>query len=305
MPDLGRTRRHRRRDLALAISVLLFALFLLFGPSAWSRPIRHGLRATALKPFVAIRGWIASRQAEREDLREVRAERDSLAAVATAQAILAEENARLRGLLSLRQRVGARFVGAQMLRLGTGAAEGTFLIDVGSDDGVVVGSPVFTVGGLVGVVREVSGHTSQAIDWTHPEFRVSGMTANGQVYGVLEARRGRYREEDLLLLTGAPFHSDVRPGSRIVTSGRGEVFPRGIPIGEVLAIESADTGWRKSYLVRPYVRPESAAQVLVGLSGSGDADLSAAWEIEAPPSVTKIDSLTPRTEPDTPSGREP
>ena len=305
MPGLSGTRRHRRRDLALAISVLLFAFFLLLGPSVWSRPIRHGLRATALKPFIAMRGWIASRQAEREDLREVRAERDSLAAVATAQAVLAEENARLRGLLALRERVGPRFIATQLLRLGTGAAEGTFLIDAGSDDGVVVGSPVFTVGGLVGVVREVSGQSAQAVDWTHPEFRVSGMTADGQVYGVLEARRGSYREEDLLLMTGAPFHSDVRPGSRIVTSGRGEVFPRGIPIGEVLAIESADTGWRKSYMVRPYVRPESAAQVLVGLRDSGLSDLSTAWETQAPRPAPAADSLIPPVTTGTPPSRSP
>jgi rod shape-determining protein MreC len=305
VPGLSGTRRHRRRDLALAISVLLFALFLLFGPSAWSRPIRQGLRATALKPFIAVRGWIASRQADREDLREVRAERDSLAAVATAQAVLAEENARLRGLLALRERVGARFIATQLLRLGTGAADGTFLIDAGADDGVVVGSPVFTVGGLVGVVREVSARSAQAVDWTHPEFRVSGMTANGQVYGVLEARRGTYREEDLLLMTGAPFHSDVRPGSRIVTSGRGEVFPRGIPIGEVLAIESADTGWRKSYIVRPYVRPESAAQVLVGLKDAGTEDLSTAWEIQPRPPATKPDSLVPSATPPAAPSRTP
>jgi rod shape-determining protein MreC len=304
VPDLSGTRRRRRRDVALAISILLFAFLLLFGPSSWSRPVRLTLRATALKPFVAMRGWIAARRAEREDLRVVRAERDSLAAVATAQAVLAEENARLRGLLGLSARVPARFAAAQLLRLGTGAAEGTFLIDIGTDQGVVVGSPVFTVGGLVGVVREVSRHSAQAIDWTHGEFRVSGMMANGDVYGIIEPRRGAYREEDLLLMTGAPFHSDVRPGSRIVTSGRGEVFPRGVPIGEVLGIESADTGWRKSYIIRPYVRPESAAQVLVGI-GTGALDLSMAWETgaAAPAPTAKVE--VPDTLPGPPPSRVP
>lgn len=232
-----------------------------------------------MKPFVGLRGWVADRRAEREDLVRVRAQRDSLAAVAAAQAVLAEENARLRGLLSLEDRAGPRFRPAQMLQLGADAAEGTFLLDIGEEEGVIVGSPVFTADGLVGVVREVYSHRSQAIDWTHGDFRVSGMTADGQVYGMVEAKRGGFREEDLLLMTGAPFHSDVRPGTRIVTSGRGEVFPRGIPIGEVANIESADTGWRKSYILRPAVRPEAAAQVLVGLRESGDSDLSVAWEL--------------------------
>jgi rod shape-determining protein MreC len=206
--------------------------------------------------------------------------------VAAAQAVLAEENARLRGLLGLGERAGQRFRPAQMLQLGSNAAEGTFLLDIGEAEGVVVGSPVFTVGGLVGVVKEVFAHTSQAIDWTNGDFRVSGMTADGRVYGMVEPLRGGFREEDLLLITGAPFHSDVRPGTRIVTSGRGELHPRGIPIGEIASIENADTGWRKSYVIRPAVRPEAAAQVLVGLAGSGEADLSVAWELESAPPDT-------------------
>lgn len=283
MPDFGGTRRKRRRETAWAISILLLAFLLLFGPGSWSRPIREAVFGTVMRPFVGMRGWIADRRAEREDLVIVRAQRDSLAAVAAAQSVLAEENARLRGLLGLEQRAGPRFRPAQMLQLGADAAEGTFLLDAGTEEGVVVGSPVFTVGGLVGVVREVYAHTAQAIDWTHPDFRVSGMTADGRVYGMVEPRRGGFREEDLLLMAAAPFHADVRPGTRIVSSGRGRVHPRGIPIGEIVSIENADTGWRKSYLIRPAVRPEAAAQVLVGLAASGETDLSVAWELEPPP----------------------
>jgi rod shape-determining protein MreC len=286
VPDFGGTRRKRRRDTALAISVLLFAFLLLFGPASWSRPIRVAVFGTVMKPFVAMRGWVADRRAEREDLVLVRAQRDSLAAVAAAQAVLAEENARLRGLLGLGERAGQRFRPAQMLQLGSDAAEGTFLLDIGEEEGVVVGSPVFTVGGLVGVVKEVYAHTSQAIDWTNGDFRVSAMTVDGRVYGMVEPLRGGFREEDLLLMGGAPFHSDVRPGTRIVTSGRGQVHPRGIPIGDIVSIENADTGWRKSYVIRPSVRPEAAAQVLVGLVDSGAADLSVAWETEPLPRDT-------------------
>jgi len=267
--------------------MLLLAFLLLFGPGSWSRPIRHVVIGTAMRPFIALRGWVTARRAERENLVLVRAQRDSLAAVAAAQAVLAEENARLRGLLSLSERSGPHFRPAQMLHMGSGTAEGTFLLDAGTAEGVVVGSPVFTVGGLVGVVREVYEHTAQAIDWTHPDFRASAMTADGRVYGMVEARRGGFREEDVMLLTGAPFHSDVRPGTRIVTSGRGELFPRGVPIGEVAGIESADTGWRKSYVIRPAVRPEAATQVLVGLVSSGGVDLSVAWELEPAPRDTR------------------
>ena len=275
MADFGSSRRERRRDAAIAIGVLLLAFLLLFLPLRWTRPVRQAIRDTVVRPFVAVQAWVAARRAEREDLTIVRAQRDSLAAVSAAQSVLAVENARLRSLLGLAERAGPVLKPARVLRLGVAAAESTFLIDVGSDDGVTVGSPVFTAEGLVGVVAEVSPRSAQAIDWTNAEFRASAMTADGQVYGVVEPRRGAFRELDVLVMTGAPFHSDIRPGRRVVTSGRGGLFPRGIPLGEVIGIEDADTGWRKSYVLRPAVRPESAVAVLVVLEVGGD--LSDLW----------------------------
>ncbi|MCI0434636.1 MAG: rod shape-determining protein MreC [Gemmatimonadetes bacterium] len=277
MADFGGSRRERRRDAAIAIAVLVLAFLLLFLPLRWTRPVRQAIRNTIVRPFVATQAWVASRRAEREDLAQVKAQRDSLAAVATAQSVLAEENARLRALLGIAERGGPALRPARVLRLGVATAESTFLIDAGSEDGVTVGSPVFTADGLVGVVAEVSARSAQAIDWTNAEFRASGMTADGQVYGVVEPRRGAFRELDQLVMTGAPFHSDVRPGRRIVTSGRGGLFPRGIPLGVVVGIEEADTGWRKSYVLQPAARPESALAVLVGLDVG--ADLGSLWEV--------------------------
>jgi rod shape-determining protein MreC len=154
---------------------------------------------------------------------------------------------------------------------------------------------VITADGLLGQVWEVDTKRSQAIDWTHPEFRVSAMTADGQAYGLVEPRRGEYREQDVLALTGAPFQVDVRPGQRVVSSGRGNLFPRGVPIGTIIGIEEADTGWRKSYLVRPAVRPEAARHVLVGIGEENPDDLSEMWHVSAPPDPLQADTAaTPR-----------
>jgi hypothetical protein len=51
----------------------------------------------------------------------------------------------------------------------------------------------------------------------------------------------------------------------------------------VIGIEEADTGWRKSYLIRPAVRPEAVSQVLVGTMPGGRTDLSELWHVTAPP----------------------
>jgi rod shape-determining protein MreC len=292
--DFDGTRKARRRDAAIAGGILLLALVLVFFPVEYQRPVRAFLRGTLLRPFLVLQTKIAERRSRLDDVIILRAQRDSLAALVAAQASLSEENRQLRSALGLTARVQDTFISANVLQAGLSSAESTFLLDVGSDDGVRVGSPVITADGLLGVVWEVEKERSQAIDWTHREFRVSAMTADGLAYGLVEPRRYEYRDQDILALTGAPFQVDVRPGQRVVSSGRGNLIPRGVPIGTVVGIEDADTGWRKSYLIRPTVRPEAARHVLVGIGNSQTADLSDVWHVAAPPDPERPDTTAER-----------
>lgn len=269
--------------------IFVIALVILALPAAYKQEIRGGIRSTVLRPFTATQEFVSAEGRPQVDVPALMTERDSLSALVVAQYTLAEENRRLRSLLALRGRTPESFIPAEVLKVGVLGAESTFLLNVGRAQGVVVGSPVISSGGLLGVVWSVEANSAQAIDWTHPEFRSSAMTGGGEAYGIVEPRRGRYREEDQLALTGAPFHVDIASGTRIVTSGRGGVFPRGIPLGTVIGIEEADTGWRKSYLLRPAVRPEAATHVLVGIGGDAAvADLSRLWNVEAPPDPARF-----------------
>lgn len=295
MLDFDGTRKGRRRDAAIAAVFVILAALLLLLPPSYQVPLRAAIRATILRPFISAQARVVANRARNVDVSRLRAQRDSLAALAIAQSSLSEENRRLRGVLELRARGGARLAPGQVLRLGTAGTESRFIVDVGSEDGVAPGSPVVAAEGLLGVVVEVDERRSQAIDWSHPNFRVSAMTVDGEAYGIVEARRGRFREEDVLVLTGAPFHSDIRPGTRIVTSGRGELYPRGIPIGTVLGIEEADTGWRKSYVIRPAVRPEAAVTVLVARAGLQSDDVADLWQVTVPPD--SAEAPAPQTPP--------
>jgi rod shape-determining protein MreC len=280
--DFDGSRRTRRRDTILAGLILLVAFVLLLLPREYQRPIRNAVRSTVLQPFLAAQSQIAQRRGSLEDSSVLRAQRDSLAAVVAAQTSLSEENRQLRDALGLSARIGDRYAPANVIRAALTSAESTFIVDVGRAQGVYVGSPVFTADGLLGVIWEVDERSAQAVDWSHPDFRVSAMTADGSAYGTVEPRRGTQREHDMLALTGTAFQVDIRPGRRVVSSGRGGLFPRGMPIGTVIGIEEADTGWRKSYLIRPAVRPEGAMHVLVGVRPGGD-DLSEVWQVSAPP----------------------
>ncbi|HEX6588501.1 MAG TPA: rod shape-determining protein MreC [Longimicrobiales bacterium] len=285
MPSYFESRKGRRRETLIAAAFLILALILYLLPDTYQAPIRRTVRVTVLRPFMGLQTAMADQDTRSIDVGAIQAQRDSLVAVLAAQAPIVEENRRLRALLGLEERAAPTFVPARLVRIGIAGGESTFLLNVGREQGIEPGAPVVAAGGLVGTIREVENRTAQGIDWTHSEFRASAMTADGAAYGIVEPRPGRFREEDLLTLTGAPFHSDIPPGTRIVTSGRGGLYPRGLPVGVVIGIDEADTGWRKSYILRPLVRPEGVSYVLVGRKPEGSEawDVADIWYVPAPP----------------------
>lgn len=257
--------------------------------------IAGGVRATALRPFLAVQEAVALARTRVGDMDDLRSELDSLAAVLHAQATLAEENAALRALLGLAPRVGPAYRSATVLRTGTAGSESMFLLDVGTRDGVVAGAPIVAARGLVGAVRDVGAGSAVGMDWTHPDFRASAMVEGLEVFGIIENRRGAFREEDRLVLTGIAFNETVPDGSLVVTSGLGGVYPRGIPIGIVDGVAEAQGAWRKSYWLRPAVLPGSVTHVLVAV-GSEREDVPE-WPVSGPSDAVVTDSVDAALDP--------
>lgn len=282
MLDFDGSRKARRREAAIAIGIFLIALIVYFLPDRYHQPLQLTTRSTVLRPFLTAQSALATRRARSVDVTEVRAQRDSLVALVAAQGTLAEENRKLRELAGLQARAGTSVIPAEVLRLGVGTAESMFMLNKGSVEGVRVNSPVLAPEGLLGIVVGVDDHTAVARDWTHQDFAASAMTVNGAAMGVVEVRRGTTREMDMMVLNGASFHVDIQPGTPVVTTGRGNIYPRGIPLGVVLGIEEAEAGWSKSYLLRPAVRPEAVTSVLVGVGESVYRDMSELWHVSAP-----------------------
>lgn len=304
-----------RRDPFVAGVLVFAAIFLMALPPHHQERIATGIRATALRPFLVAQEALAASRLRGAEAERLRARTDSLVSLIAAQATLREENRRLRRLLDLTDRTGPRFRAAEVVRPGTPGSESMFLVDAGVRQGIREGAPVIAADGLVGVIRKASPAGAVGMDWSHPDFRASAMSENGEVYGIVEPRRGRFREEDRLVLTGAAFHADLHPGARIVTSGRGGVYPRGIPIGTVVALEEAEGGWRKSYALEAAVRPGSVTHVLVATAPAlreTMLDLAGLWEPPSGGEATPAAAGDPRArgpgEPSAPpggSGRTP
>ena len=252
-----------RRGVVLPLSFLGLSALMLAMPSPAQERVASALRGSVLAPFLQIQESILGARVLSQTLGDLQSQLDSAHAVIQSRSTLDEENRRLRSLLGLRARGVPNFLPASAMRSGTLGSESMFMLDVGRMHGVRVNDPIVVSAGLIGVVREVGEQSSLAMDWTHPDFRASAMTVDGDVFGIVESRRGAFREEDRLMLNGVPFQAVVEDGVAVVSSGRGAVYPRGILIGTVAGLAEVEAGWRRSYWIDPAVQPGSATHVLV------------------------------------------
>jgi len=249
-------------------------------PEAAQEAVSSGVRRTLLAPFLLVEQQTGRLRAAYAQSEGFLAERDSAALRALAADGLEEENRRLRELLGLDRRLEPGGIAATVLRQATPTRGLAVILSRGARDGVRVLAPVVTPRGLLGVVRSVDPQSSVAVLWTHPDFRVSAMTPDGSVFGLVQPRGGN---PDLMtmLLVGVPYRDTIPPGTPLLTSGFGGVYPRGIPIGTVVRMLDEQEGLARSYVVRAAVHPGSASHVIVLLRR--DPELGMAFRPESLP----------------------
>jgi len=272
-------------DTVLLVACCAMALLATVLPVNLREAIAGGLRRTVVAPLVSLqqqaergRSAFLSREATTSRL-------DSVALRNMQLTRLEGENERLRALLGLGRQLEWGFVSAEALRVADIGEENTRTLTVGSRAGVEAKTPVVAPEGLVGMVRTVDPSSSIAILWTHTDFAASAMSADRSAYGIIyphlsESGRGEDTppERYLLELRGVAFRSALKPGTAIVTSGLGGVYPAGIPIGTVLGELRTSEGWARTYLVRPAVRPPDVSNVIVLLpKKTHDASLDRVW----------------------------
>ena len=163
---------------------------------------------------------------------------------------LQAENARLRKALGYRAGRFEDWISAEVLSSAGGASvtHRSIRVDRGSLDGVKEGAVVAVPEGLVGRVLCVSPHTAEVALLTDPSVKVScevvGSGAKG-AYGILSGGGA-----DGLLIRHLDSANGVRPQARVLTSGLGGVFPRGIEVGTLLMVTNGVHGVEGEVLPR-------------------------------------------------------
>ncbi len=172
------------------------------------------------------------------------------------------ENERLKSLLSVRHRAsGVPMLHAQIIAMASTPLFRSVRIDRGSNDGVIVGSAVVNADGVVGRVAAVT------MQWSDVMLLVD---ANSSTDVLVQRTRARARVRgfggDRQLGIQVEYLSrtaDVQPGDVLVTSGVGEVFPKGLRVGKVMATETRAFGLYQNATIEPAVDVGKLEDVLV------------------------------------------
>lgn len=142
------------------------------------------------------------------------------------------ETQRLQRLLGLRENWPAEYLSARVVGKDATNWFKSILLDRGSLDGVRRNMPAVTADGLVGRVVDVTATASRVQLLTDPVSSVGGLVQRTRVTGIVSGNLGAVARVRYL-----PLLADVVAGDEVVTSGMGGVFPKGIPVGRITAVE--------------------------------------------------------------------
>jgi rod shape-determining protein MreC len=185
---------------------------------------------------------------------------------------LEQENKRLQEALKFTDRQKQEnqytFRIASVVAVNPDMLNNTVRINLGEKDGVKPNMAVMSVDGLVGRVKDVSSFFSnvqllKAIDDTVNESKAISVTVKGkeeESFGVIE----RYSADtQKLIITKIEPNDKMEVGDVVITSGLGQVFPKGIEIGKVVSLGPGNFGISLEAVVQPFAPFDHLREVFV------------------------------------------
>jgi rod shape-determining protein MreC len=170
---------------------------------------------------------------------------------------LETENRRLRALLELRPAIGVRHQTAEVLYEAPDPYSRKVVIDRGATQGIALASPVINEGGVLGQVTRVYPLSAEVTLLTDKDAAIPVLNTRSQQRSAAFGGAGGM---ELRFMAG---NADVQVGDLLATSGVDGVYPPGLPVAKVTAVDRKfDTGFARIALA-PTAQSDGVRHVLV------------------------------------------
>jgi rod shape-determining protein MreC len=232
------------RRFALLVSVVAGCLLLLtlqsrgYGASARdlltlvTAPVQSGVARAHRAVFGAWDTYFDWKNVRAEN-RQLRDENQRLRVEALRVGETEDENRRLRRLLALQERLPLTTLSAEIIGRDWGGWIRSLTVNRGRGDRVPRLTAVISPDGLIGRIVDVRPGASIVQVLIDPTSTVGAHVVRTRTAGIVEGdARGTLRFKYM-----ARDAAGIQVGDVLVTSGQGELFPRGIPIGRVHTID--------------------------------------------------------------------
>lgn len=251
--------------------LVLVALILIFVSAftTWLNPVRS-LALDLVAPLYRVTDlpsrigeWTRTSFADREDLlSEIQRLQDEnliLEGRSQTMADVAAENTRLRQLLNAAELVQARVLIAELIGVPPDVETHRIIINRGRLQDLSPGQPVIDNQGVIGQVTDVSADSSVVLLISDRSSAVPVQISRNGLRAIAEGS-GAY---DGLRLRNLPSTFDVQLGDQLVTSGLGDRFPKGYPVGEVVSINQSNSSPYLDVQVQPAASLQSVRHMLI------------------------------------------
>lgn len=186
---------------------------------------------------------------------------DRLLLLSQLQRLLAieSENTYLKSLLRSSHRVKGKTLIAELLAVDSEPFVKKVLLNKGSRDGVYAGQPVLDASGVMGQIIQVAPITSRMLLVNDPHSGVAVQSArNGtRAIAVGDSYTGKIR------LMYVPKTADIRKEDVFITSGLGDRYPEGYPVGKVMMVVKDPALPFTTIYLQPSAHLDRSRQVLL------------------------------------------
>lgn len=169
------------------------------------------------------------------------------------------ENNYLKALLQSARQVKSKTLIAELLAVASEPFVHQVVIDKGTRDHVYAGQPVLDANGVMGQVTQAGPITSRVLLINDPRSGISVQNVrNGmRAIAVGDSYSGKMK------LMYIPKTADIKVGDIFITSGLGEHYPEGYPVGNVIGVTKDPAHQFATVYIQPSAHLESSRQVLL------------------------------------------
>src|SRR5580704_15546450 len=147
------------------------------------------------------------------------------------------ENHRLAELLDLKEAMDLKMVAADVIGSDATGMARTLILGQGSTAGLAPGMGVIATGGVVGKLIASSRSASRVMLLNDHTCAIDAFVQRSRVRGIVSGVA-----DDGVIIKYVERTADIKVGDAVVTSGLDGVFPRGLLIGSVSAIQRKGPG---------------------------------------------------------------